>query len=231
MRVTKPIIELTGITKVFRTGRLETPVLFGIDLTIGEGEMVAVMGPSGSGKSTLMHIIGLLARPSSGELKISGQPIHLGLRDRTLARLRGQTIGFVFQSFNLLPRLGALANVLLPTTYQRGNRQAFKKRAVSVLTQVGLKDRLSHKPGELSGGEKQRVAIARALINNPDIILADEPTGNLDSRSGHEVIAVLKELNREGKTVIIITHDHAVANQCQRVIQLLDGRLRGGSGA
>lgn len=221
-------VVLKDVDKIYRTGKIMVPALLNVNLEIEKGEMVAIMGPSGSGKSTLMNIIGLLDRPSSGELSIGSEPIDLSMSDLKLARLRGEKIGFVFQSFNLLPRISALENVLVPTAYQRGSRREFRERAIELLTQVGLKDRTRHKPPELSGGEKQRVAIARALINNPDIILADEPTGNLDSKSGSEVIRILKELNRKGKTVVIITHDSLVARECRRIIRILDGRVVGG---
>lgn len=201
------------------------PALLHINLEIKQGEMLAIMGPSGSGKSTLMNLIGLLDRPTGGELAIDEHQVSLTMSDRKQAELRGKKIGFVFQSFNLLPRLTALENVLVPAAYQKGNRREMRKHAIQILERVGLGERIRHRPTELSGGEKQRVAIARALINNPDIILADEPTGNLDSKSGGEIIALLKELNHHGKTVIIITHDAKVAAECKRVIHMLDGQL------
>ncbi len=219
------IIELQNVDKIYQSGKLLVPALLGIDLKIQKGELVAIMGPSGSGKSTLMNIIGLLDRPSTGSLEIDAAPITLTMSDAKLAKLRGQKIGFVFQSFNLLPKISALANVLLPTSYQKGSRRHFRERALDILKQVGLAERVEHKPTELSGGEKQRVALARALINSPEIILADEPTGNLDSTSGQEIIGILKELHRQGKTVVIITHDAAIAKQCQRIVQVRDGHL------
>jgi putative ABC transport system ATP-binding protein len=219
------ILELKDVEKIYQTGKLLTPALLDINLLVKSGEMVAIMGPSGSGKSTLMNIIGLLDRPSNGEVKIGGELIDLSMSDAKLAKLRGKKIGFVFQSFNLLPKLSALANVLLPTSYQKENKNDARKKALALLTQVGLKERTHHKPNELSGGEKQRVAIARALVNDPDIILADEPTGNLDSKSGQEVITLLKELNEKGKTVVIITHDLEIGKQCERIIRLKDGRV------
>lgn len=225
------ILELEKVEKTYRTGKLAVPVLRGVSLGIEKGEMVAIMGPSGSGKSTLMNILGLLDRPTKGQLKIDGEPIDLTMSDAKLAKLRGRQIGFVFQSFNLLPKLSALANVLLPTIYQPGNRSALRHRAIDLLKQVGLGERIHHKPTELSGGEKQRVAIARALMNDPEIILADEPTGNLDSKSGQEVMGVLKDLNKKGKTVIIITHDPKIAEMCQRTIRLFDGQIEGGKRA
>lgn len=225
------VLELIGVDKTYQSGKLTVPTLHDIDVAIESGEMIAIMGPSGSGKSTLMHILGLLDRPTKGQVKIAGEPIALTMSDAKLAQLRGQKIGFVFQAFNLLPRLTALENVLVPTTYQKGSKTVFRRRATDLLKQVGLEERLHHKPTELSGGEKQRVAIARALINEPDIILADEPTGNLDSKSGQEVMETLKKLNKDGKTVVIITHDPKVAAVCDRTIRLLDGRIEGGKRA
>jgi putative ABC transport system ATP-binding protein len=220
-----PAIELADVNKIYQSDDLLVPALSDVNLALQKGEMVAIMGPSGSGKSTLMNIIGLLDRPSTGELRINGEPINLTMSDAKLARLRGLNIGFVFQSFNLLPKISALANVLMPTSYQKGTAVNFKKRAIALLKQVGLADRVNHRPTQLSGGEKQRVAIARALINNPEIILADEPTGNLDSKSGQEIMALLTSLHKEGKTVVIITHDENIGKQCQRTIKLKDGRL------
>lgn len=228
-KTNSPVIELNKVDKTYRTGKLTVPVLHSIDVTIHKGEMVAIMGPSGSGKSTLMNIVGLLDRPTGGELKIDGQAINLSMSDRALAKIRGQKIGFVFQSFNLLPRLSALENVILPATYQKHSGRAIKERALQLLKQVGLEERVSHKPNELSGGEKQRVAIARSLINDPEVILADEPTGNLDSKSGKEVLSILHELQKLGKTVILITHDPKIADACERTIQILDGKISGGS--
>jgi putative ABC transport system ATP-binding protein len=218
------IVQLKNVEKTYRSGKLNVPVLKGISLTVKQGEMVAIMGPSGSGKSTLMNIIGLLDRPTVGELLISEQPITLAQSASGLAHIRSDKIGFIFQSFNLLPRLSALENVLLPTIYQaeKKNRRA---RAKDLLTDLGLGDRVAHKPTELSGGEKQRVAIARALINDPDLILADEPTGNLDTKSGKEVMRILSELNSQGKTIVIITHDPSIASQCQRTVRILDGMI------
>lgn len=201
------------------------PALLDVSLTVGQGELVAIVGRSGCGKSTLMNILGLLDRPSSGQLKLGGEAIDLSMSDAHLAKLRGRRIGFVFQSFQLLPRLSALANVLLPTSYQPSSKASAKEKGIRLLESVGLGDRLDHRPTELSGGEKQRVAIARALINDPEIILADEPTGNLDSASGQQIIDLLTMLNRNGKTVIIITHDQEIANHCRRVISLQDGRI------
>ena len=221
-----PFITLTDISKFYRIAKNQVAALSGVSLAIEKGEMVAIMGPSGSGKSTLMNIIGLLDRPSQGQLRIGDEAVHLSMSDAKLAQLRSRRIGFVFQSFNLLPRISALSNVLLPTIYHSGAKKGRVQRAKSLLTQLGLGERISHRPTELSGGEKQRVAIARALINDPDLILADEPTGNLDSKSGQEVMAILENLHKEGKTVIVITHDPAIAKRCGRTIHILDGTIQ-----
>jgi len=220
-------LQLKNIEKVYRTGKLAVPVLNNVNLEVEKGEMVAIMGPSGSGKSTMMNIIGLLDRPTKGEVFLGEESINLEMSDKDLAKLRSEKIGFVFQSFQLLPRLTALHNVLLPSLYRKSGQKDRLKRAQTLLEGFGLGERSSHYPSELSGGEKQRVAIARALINDPEIILADEPTGNLDTKSGKEVIDALEKLNKEGKTIIIITHDIAVARRCQRVVHILDGQIGG----
>lgn len=217
------VIELRNVDKIYQ--QPTTAALLKINLGIKKGEMVAIMGPSGSGKSTLMNIIGLLDRPTDGELLIDGETIRLTMSGGKLARLRGQKIGFVFQTFNLLPKVSAVDNVLVPSLYQKTRGSNARQRALHLLKQVGLAERATHSPSELSGGERQRVAIARALINDPEIILADEPTGNLDSKSGQEVMTILKQLNKEGKTVIIITHDPNIAKQCERTIRLFDGQI------
>lgn len=219
------LVSLNHVYKTYRSGTVQVEALRGVNLTVDSGEMIAIMGPSGSGKSTLMHLIGLLDRPTQGELYIDGKKITLNLPDNQVAALRSEKIGFVFQSFNLLSRLNALDNVLLPHQYAAHPQPNAHERATTLLTRVGLQHRIDHRPNQLSGGEKQRVAIARALINNPSLILADEPTGNLDSKSGGEVLQILKELNKDGKTVIIITHDEYVANQCSRIIKFLDGQI------
>lgn len=216
-------VELQNVTKVYQNGKVKA--LTNVNLSIATGEMVAIMGPSGAGKSTLMHIIGLLERPTAGTVKLENQEVKLSLPDRQLAQLRLEKIGFIFQSFYLLPRLTALENVLMPTTYRWTRKAGRRQQAQELLSKLGLAARVNHKPAELSGGEKQRVAIARALINNPKIILADEPTGNLDSKSGTEVMEILANLNRQGKTVVIITHDEKVASYCQRKVELLDGKI------
>lgn len=218
-------IELRNVGKVYGTGKLQTPALSDVNIKIETGEMVAIVGPSGSGKSTVMHIMGLLDRPTKGELLINGSKINMDMGDKKLASLRSQKIGFVFQQFNLLPRFSAIKNVMLPSTYRKIGKASAKNRARDLLGQVGLADRLNHKPTQLSGGEIQRVAIARSLINNPDIILADEPTGNLDSKNGEEIIDILKRFNKSGKTVVIITHDMKVAQKADRIIKIFDGKV------
>lgn len=222
----KNIIELKNISKTYESGKLKVPALSNINLDVRKGEMMAITGPSGSGKSTLMNIIGLLDRPTSGKFFLEGEEIELTMRDKKLARLRSENIGFVFQSFNLLPRITALENVMLPSMYDKDGKKGAKSRAINILKQVGLEKRMTHRPTEISGGEKQRVAIARALMNEPDILLADEPTGNLDSKSGKEIIKILKNLREDlGKTVIVITHDESIRAECQRSVKMLDGRI------
>ncbi len=218
------MIQIHGLTKTYHRGEVETPVLLGVDLTVAPGEMVAVMGPSGSGKSTMLHILGLLERADGGEYRLDGELVTQ-LGDDALANLRNQKIGFVFQAFHLLPRATALQNVLLPFTYSNDYPSDSEERARLALAAVGLEQRMQHRPGELSGGESQRVAIARALVTGPELILADEPTGNLDRRSSLEVMAILQRLNHEGKTVVVITHDRAVGDMCRRWVSLIYGRI------
>ncbi|KMY66874.1 macrolide ABC transporter ATP-binding protein [Desulfocarbo indianensis] len=218
------MIRISGLTKTYRRGEVETPVLLGIDLTVDPGEMAAIMGPSGSGKSTMLHILGLLERADGGEYRLDGE-LLTQLGDDALADLRNRKIGFVFQAFHLLPRATALKNVLLPFTYADHYPADAEERARRALAAVGLEHRLHHRPGELSGGECQRVAVARALVTGPELILADEPTGNLDRRSSLEVMAILQKLNREGKTVVVITHDQAVGGMCRRRVSLIYGRI------
>ena len=217
-------IVARDITKVYRMGEIDVHALSGVSLDIKAGEVVSIMGPSGSGKSTLMNIIGCLDRPTSGEYYLDGELVS-GLSDDQLAKVRNQKVGFVFQNFNLLPRSTALINVELPMRYA-ADRKNLRKKAVWALEAVGLADRMEHKPTELSGGQQQRVALARALINNPAIILADEPTGNLDSTSGNEIMHLLLNLNKKFKTtLIIVTHDPEIAAETERVIQLYDGQV------
>jgi putative ABC transport system ATP-binding protein len=216
------MIELEGVTKAYQMGRVEIPVLFGIDLVIDDGEMVAIMGPSGSGKSTLMNILGCLDIPGSGSYLLDGTDVTR-LSGNQLAKVRSRKIGFVFQSFNLIPRTTAARNVELPLVYAGiRNRRNPGRRA---LEQVGLGDRQKHMPNELSGGQQQRVAIARALINDPTILLADEPTGNLDTASSLDIMKLLCELNDAGCTVVIITHEPEIAHFAKRVVQLRDGLI------
>jgi putative ABC transport system ATP-binding protein len=218
------MISLTNITKTYRMGEVDFTVLAGISLAVQSGELIAIMGPSGSGKSTLMNIIGCLDRPTSGTYHFENREIST-LTDDELASVRNVKIGFVFQTFNLLPRFSALKNVEVPLIYSGVPARSRRERAAPLLERVGLADRMQHRPTELSGGQQQRVAIARALVNNPPLLLADEPTGNLDSRSGEEILNILTGLNRQGVTIIIVTHDKDVAARCKRIINLKDGRI------
>ncbi len=220
-----PIVEVSNVRKSYLLGSLEIPVLSGINLKIEKGEFLAIMGPSGSGKSTLINIIGCLDRPTEGQVFISGTDLQR-TSDDELACLRGLEIGFVFQTFNLIPRLTAFENVLLPTFVNSRISGDPLKRAKELLEIMGLQDRMHHKPGELSGGQAQRVSIARALINDPAILLADEPTGNLDSRTGAEILRIFIDLNTEGKTVVIVTHDPEIAKYADRIILVKDGIIQ-----
>ena len=225
-RTATPVLELEGICRSYSTGPVTVDVLHRVDLRVDEGEMVAIMGPSGSGKSTLMNIIGLLDCATQGRYLLKGRAIE-SLADDELAALRNATIGFVFQEFHLLSRLNAWQNVALPLVYRGTERRESRKRAREMLERVGLGDRNAHRPDELSGGQRQRVAIARALVGRPEIVLADEPTGALDSETGQEIMTLLRALNeRQGTTTIIITHDQGVAAQCKRQMRLRNGRLR-----
>ncbi|MBA7481882.1 putative ABC transporter ATP-binding protein YknY [subsurface metagenome] len=216
------MIELENITKIYRMGKVEVPALRGITLTIKQGEMVAIIGVSGSGKSTLMNIVGFLDKPTVGSYIFDGADVSR-LNDNQLAEMRNKKVGFVFQTYNLLPRASALSNVELPLIYGGGSQK--RKRAMEALERVGLAARAKHKPTELSGGEQQRVAIARALVNNPALILADEPTGNLDTVATGEIISIFGQLYRDGITVVMVTHEMDIANQTQRIIRLLDGKI------
>jgi putative ABC transport system ATP-binding protein len=222
----KSLIEIRDITKVYRMGGdIEVHALRGVSLQVDAGELLSIMGPSGSGKSTMMNVLGCLDQPTSGEYYLDGVDVKR-LNDNALAEIRNRKIGFVFQTFNLLPRTTALQNVELPLVYRGVNGRERRRQVTEALEMVGLADRIHHRPNELSGGEQQRVAIARALATQPDIILADEPTGNLDSRSGAEIMAIFQRLNREmGITVVFVTHDPDIAAHTRRIVQLLDGRI------
>jgi putative ABC transport system ATP-binding protein len=217
-------IALTDVTKLYQMGDNEVAALAGITLNIQAGEFAAIMGPSGSGKSTLMNILGCLDRPTSGSYQLDGKEVAT-LNDDELAITRNQKIGFVFQNFNLLPRMTALQNVALPLIYAGIDKQMRAQWAGKALSMVGLGNRMDHKPNEMSGGQRQRVAIARALVNNPSIIMADEPTGNLDTKSGEEIMSIFNELNAQGRTVILVTHEPDIAEHAQRIIQVRDGLI------
>ncbi|HMS54680.1 MAG TPA: ABC transporter ATP-binding protein [Fimbriimonadaceae bacterium] len=218
----KPIIEVSGLTKDYVMGEMVVHALRNVSVTINEGEFVAIMGPSGSGKSTFMNMIGCLDRPTTGGYVLNGQHVS-NLNDNQLAEIRNKYLGFVFQTFNLLPRTSAIKNVELPLMYA-GVKDRYEK-AKAALEKVGLGQRIDHKPNELSGGQQQRVAIARAIVTDPVVIMGDEPTGNLDSRTSEEIMALFQDLNRHGKTVIIVTHEEDIANHCKRIIRFKDGRI------
>ncbi len=217
-------ILLSNVTKVYQLGGETVHALAGLTLSISPGEFTAIMGPSGSGKSTLMNILGCLDRPTKGSYKLDNQEVAT-LSDDELAITRNQKIGFVFQSFNLLPRMSTLQNVALPMVYAGVEKKERMERAAQVLTMVGLAERMNHKPNELSGGQRQRVAIARSLVNDPTIIMADEPTGNLDTKSGDEVMAIFSELNTQGRTIILVTHEPEIADYAKRVVYVRDGLI------
>jgi putative ABC transport system ATP-binding protein len=221
------MIKMEKIWRIFDIGKVQVEALRGIDLTIKEGEFMAIMGPSGSGKSTLMHIMGCLDTPSKGSYTLDGEKIE-ELDDNKLAEIRNEKVGFVFQSFNLLPYASAYENIELPLIFKGVNSSQRKKKVLEVLEQVDLSDRMDHKPSELSGGQQQRVAIARAMVNDPRIVMADEPTGNLDSQSGKEIINLFSDLWKQGNTIVMITHDESIAQRCQRVIHLKDGLIENG---
>lgn len=220
--MTPNVIELKGITRHFKIGDTDVFALRGVDLTITRGEYVAFMGPSGSGKSTLMNILGCLDTPTGGHYILNGTDVS-NLSDNQLAEIRNKEIGFVFQTFNLLARNTSLDNVALPLVYAGFSKKERTERAIQSLTNVGLADRMDHKPNELSGGQRQRVAIARALVNHPSIILADEPTGNLDTKTSYEIMQLMEEIHQKGNTVIVVTHEEDIARRAKRIIRLRDG--------
>lgn len=216
------LIQIQGLTKWYKIGEEVVKALNGVNLTIAKNEYVALMGPSGSGKSTLMNILGCLDTPSNGSYRLNG-PDVAGLTDNQLAEIRNKEIGFVFQTFNLLPRYSALENVALPLVYAGIGRDERNRRAEEALKNVGLGDRMQHKPNELSGGQRQRVAVARALVNKPSIILADEPTGNLDTKTSYEIMALFQEIHERGNTIIVVTHEEDIARHAMRIVRMRDG--------
>jgi len=218
------LINLSDIYKIYNVGGEEVRALDGVDLTINNNEYLAIMGPSGSGKSTMMNMIGCLDTPTSGIYHFEGEEVHI-MDDAQLASIRNRKIGFVFQTFNLLPKASALHNVEIPLVYANIRKEKRIDMASKALKDVGLEDRMHHKPNELSGGQRQRVSIARALVNNPSIILADEPTGNLDSKSGHEIMGILDSLHSNGNTIILVTHEDDIAKHAKRTIRLFDGKI------
>jgi putative ABC transport system ATP-binding protein len=222
--MTPPTIRIAGLTKLYKMGTETVRALNGVDLTIERNEFVAIMGASGSGKSTLMNILGCLDQPTSGTYELGGKAVQ-GRSATELAEIRNQQIGFVFQSFELLHRATALKNVMLPMLYSPGGWGGAGKRAKAALEKVGLGERMDHKPNQLSGGQKQRVAIARALVNNPSLLLADEPTGALDSRTSEEIIALFKQLHKDGQTIVVVTHEEDVAGHAHRIVRLRDGKI------
>ena len=218
------MISLKSIYKIYNVGGEEVRALDGVDLSINNNEYLSIMGPSGSGKSTMMNMIGCLDSPSAGLYEFEGEKVHI-MDDSQLASIRNRKIGFVFQTFNLLPKASALHNVEIPLVYANIKKEKRLEMASNALISVGLEDRMHHRPNELSGGQRQRVAIARALVNDPSIILADEPTGNLDSKSGHEIMKIFDELHRSGNTIILVTHEDDIAKYSNRIVRLLDGKI------
>jgi len=221
----KEVMRLEGVSKVYEMGESRLYALAGVNLSIKKGEFISILGPSGSGKSTLLHVLGLLDEPSSGEIYLDGVEVHK-LNEKQRAHLRGKKIGFIFQMFNLIPSMTVLQNVALPAIIYEKSQAEAEAKAMQVLKNIGMGDRLYHYPNQLSGGQRQRAAIARALINDPEIILADEPTGNLDTKTGHEVLAMFHSLHEHGKTMIIVTHDTGVAKITHRTLRVVDGKIQ-----
>lgn len=225
LKKNEPVIRVDNVSKVYDMGKVQVRALDGVSITIEKGQFISIMGPSGSGKTTLLDVLSALLRPTTGEVYIRGKPISK-MDDNQLAQVRGKTIGFVFQTFNLISRMTALENVMLPLWFEGIPIEDRKVVAHKILTRVGLGDRTGHKPNELSGGQRQRVAIARALATNPDVIVADEPTGNLDTASGEQILEIIRELNeKEGKTVLMVTHERDIAELAQQIIFLRDGKI------
>lgn len=220
----KTIIDIRDVVKTFQVGEIEVHALRGVDLAIEEGSFLAIMGPSGSGKSTLLNILGCLDRPTSGYYYLGGRNVAQ-MDDDTLSSIRGKRLGFIFQSYNLIAQLTVIENIKVPLIYQGVNLQDYEQKCIELAAMVGLEDRLEHRPSQLSGGQQQRVAIARSLINDPLMILADEPTGNLDSKTGKEVLELIEKLHRQGKTIVMVTHDYEIAYRADRVIHMMDGRI------